>query len=81
MAVQPISFMSRSISARIRPSARSTPALTSRSQRIEIVAANADRLGAERESLEDMGAPLHPAIHEHVDPITYGVDDFGQLVE
>src|SRR5438094_9609614 len=57
------------------------PSLASRSQRIEIVAADADRLGADRERLQDMGPPLHPAIHEHVDPITYSVDDFGQLVE
>src|ERR1700751_2214819 len=28
-----------------------------------------------------MRPALHPAVHEHVDPITYGVDDFGQLVE
>src|SRR5690349_13187045 len=28
-----------------------------------------------------MRPALHPAVHEHVDPITYGVDDFGQLIE
>src|SRR6516164_7878459 len=28
-----------------------------------------------------MRPALHPAVHEHFDPITYGVDDFGQLVE
>ena len=55
--------------------------LAGRSQRLEIVAADADRLGADRERLQDMGSPLHPAIHEHVDPITHSVDDFGQLVE
>jgi hypothetical protein len=52
-----------------------------RSQRIEIVATDADGFGADGKSLQDMGPPLDPAIHEHVDPITYGVDDFGQLVE
>ena len=34
-----------------------------------------------RAPFEDMRPALHPAVHEHVDPITYGVDDFGQLVE
>src|SRR5438874_13015413 len=28
-----------------------------------------------------MRPALHSAVHEHVDPITYGVDDFGQLIE
>jgi hypothetical protein len=42
---------------------------------------DADGLGADGESLQDMGPSLDPAIHEHVDPITYGVDDFGQMVE
>src|SRR5262245_20440634 len=55
--------------------------LAGRSQRIQIVAADADRLGADRERLQDVRSPLHPAIHEHVDPITHGIDDFGQLVE
>jgi hypothetical protein len=55
--------------------------LAGHSQRIEIVAADADRLGTDREGLQDMGRSLHPAIHEHVDPVTHGVDDFGQLVE
>jgi hypothetical protein len=55
--------------------------LAGRSQRPEIVAANADRLGADREGLQDMGSSLDPAIHEHVDLITHSVDDFGQLIE
>src|SRR5436190_20298386 len=28
-----------------------------------------------------MRPALHPAVHEYLDPITYGIDDFGQLVE
>jgi hypothetical protein len=27
-------------------------------------------LGADRERLEDMRPALHPAVHQHVDPIT-----------
>src|SRR6201988_1769098 len=57
------------------------PSLAGGSQGIEIIAADPDRLGADRERLEDMRPALHPAVHKHVDPITYGVDDFGQLVE
>src|SRR5262249_11263683 len=80
IAIQPISFMSRSNSAFIRPSARSTPAWPAAAKGW-IIAADPNRLGADRERLKDMRPALHPAVHEHVDPITYGVDDFGQLVE
>jgi hypothetical protein len=45
------------------------------------VAFSGNAFGADREGLQDMGPPLDPAIHEHVDPITHGVDDFSQLVE
>jgi hypothetical protein len=55
--------------------------LACRSQRIEIIAADADRLSADREGLQDMGPPLNPAIHEHFDPIAHGIDDFDELVE
>ena len=55
--------------------------LSGRSQRIEIVAADADGFGADGEGLQDVGPPLHSATHEHVDPITHSVNDFGQLVE
>ena len=55
--------------------------MAGRSQRPEIVAADADRLGADREGLQDMGSSLDPAIHEHINPLTHGVDDFGELVE
>src|SRR5215468_3431195 len=57
------------------------PSLAGGSQGIEIIAADPNRLGADRERLEDMRPALHPAVHEYIDPITYGVDDFGQLVE
>src|SRR2546423_13330948 len=55
--------------------------LASRGQWKKIEATEADRLGADRESLQDMGTPLDPAIHEHVDAITHGIDYFRQLVE
>ena len=42
---------------------------------------NADGFCADREGLQNVASPLNSAIHEHVDPITHGVDDFGQLVE
>ena len=81
IAVQPISFMSRSYFGLHQAKRPLDASLAGRSQRIEIVAADADRLGANRERLQDMGSPLDPAIHEHVDPITHGVDDLGQLIE
>ena len=55
--------------------------LTGPSQRKKIVATDADRLGADREGLQDMSPPLNPTIHEHVDPITHGIDDLDELVE
>src|SRR6516162_3863554 len=55
--------------------------LSGRSQRIEIVAADADRLGADRESLQDVGPALHAAVHEHIDAIAHGVDNFSELIE
>ena len=55
--------------------------LAGRSQWKKIEATEADRLGADRESLQDMGTPLDPAIHEHVDAITHGIGYFRQLVE
>src|SRR5512146_2401105 len=50
-------------------------------QRKEIVAADADRLGAERKRLEDVRSALNAAVHHHVEPIADGIDDFGELVE
>ena len=42
-----------------------------------------DHVGLSRkyEGNTQLARKLDPAIHEHVDPITHGVDDFGQLVE
>src|SRR5437588_5408216 len=55
--------------------------LASRSQWKKIEATEANRLGADRESLQDMATPLDPAIHQHIDAITHGIDYFRQLVE
>jgi hypothetical protein len=55
--------------------------LASCSERIEIVPAHADCFGADRQRLQNMSPALDPAIHEYVDPITYCIDDFGELVE
>ncbi len=78
--VQPISFMSRSISIRISSSARSTPA-GPRPRAGRGSSGPAHRLGAERQGLEHVSAALHPAIHDHVDPVADGIDDLGELVE
>lgn len=55
--------------------------LAGRSQGIEILAADSDRLGPDREGLQDVGRSLDPAVHEHVVPTTHSVDDLGQLIE
>src|SRR5262244_4378739 len=46
------------------------PSLAGGSQGIEIIAADPDRLGADRERLEDMRPALHPAVHEP-NPVRY----------
>ena len=79
--VQPISFIPRSISARIRPRARSTPAWPAAASGYKIEASDADGLGAERQRLQDVRSALDAAVHDHVDPIADGIDDFGQLIE
>ena len=57
------------------------PRLAGGRKREEIITPDPDRLGAERESLEHMGAALDAAIDHHIDPIANGIDDFRQLIE
>src|SRR5262245_59303047 len=55
--------------------------LTGRSQRIEIVATEADGFSANGERLQHVAAALDPPVHKYVDPIAHGIDNLGQLVE
>ena len=55
--------------------------LAGRRQRKQIVAADADGLGAERQRLQHMRSALDAAVHHHVDPIADRIDDLGELIE
>src|SRR5262249_61490752 len=55
--------------------------LTGRGQRKEIIAAHPDGLGANRERLQHAAPALDAAIHKHVDPIAYGINNLRQLVK
>ena len=79
--LQPISLMSRSISVRIRLQGTLDAGLSGSGQREKIVAAEADRLGAQREGLQHMRAALDAAVDQHIDLVADGVDDLGQLIE
>jgi hypothetical protein len=78
---QPISFMSRSISVRSWPSARSTPDRPGCGERIEIITADADRLSPERERFKHVGDALDAAVHHNIEAIADGVHNLGELVE
>ena len=50
-------------------------------EREQRVAADAHRLGAERQRFQHVGAALHAAVHQHVEQVAGGVHDLGELVE
>ncbi len=81
MEVQPISFMSSSISARMSPSARSTPGWPAAAKGKSINRAHSHGLDAKAERVEHMGPALNSAVHEDVDFIAEGVNDYGQLIK
>jgi len=53
--------------------------LTGRCQGIQIIAAEADSLGAYRERLQDVTSTLDAAIHENIEPVTHGIDNLGEF--
>ena len=60
--------------------ARSTPGWPAAARGEEVVASDADGFGAEGEGLEDVGAALNAAVHQDVETVAGGVDDFRELV-
>ena len=50
-------------------------------QTVDVGASDQDRPGSERERLDDIAAAPNPAVHQHLGPVTDGVDDGRQRLE
>jgi hypothetical protein len=55
--------------------------LTGCCQRKEVEAARTNRLGAQRKRFQHMRSALDSSVHDHVDLVAHGIDDFSQLIE